>query len=67
MMPPLDGATFLAEAERSLGGEPTRGDCGDPACMGLQLIREVDAHPEIARAPVAARSGPVARLSDHRA
>lgn len=92
---PLDGATLLAEAERSLAGaprladgeRPLDGDFGDPvwrerftklvraldaapmhvvgrlmtrqellraARTRLQLIGEVDAHPEIARTPVAA-------------
>jgi hypothetical protein len=84
---PLDGATLLAEAERSLGDGAAHGDFGDPAwrerfgklvhaldaapmhVVGrlmtrqellraartrLQLMGEVDAHPEIVRAPVTA-------------
>jgi hypothetical protein len=44
---PLDGATLLAEAERSLAAEPPRGDFGDPAWRErfTKLVHAVDAAP----------------------
>jgi hypothetical protein len=44
---PLDGATLLAEAERSLGGAPPRGDFGDPTWRErfTRLVHALDAAP----------------------
>ena len=44
---PLDGATLLAEAEGSLGGEPPHGDFGDPAWRErfTKLVHALDAAP----------------------
>lgn len=43
----LDGASLLAEAERALDGEPSRGDFGDPAWRErfTKLVHALDAAP----------------------